>query len=103
MNTIYIILGYSRSGKDTACNILLETIGGEHYKFSSPCKRVLENLYGLEWGDLEKDEIRNSIIPNHSEPNTTYLDVMVKSFRHFRAIDNNIMLHSAKKTISYLL
>lgn len=102
-NSIYVILGYSRSGKDTACNVLLNEIGGEHYKFSSPAKRVLENLYDLEWGDLDKNEVRNSVIPNHSEPNTTYLDLMVKAFKHFRALDNNIMLHSARKTIPYIL
>lgn len=91
---VLVILGYSRVGKDTAAKELLKLAVNPlvNTKFSKPMKVVLEYLYSLPPGALNRDYYRNLEVPSMTD-GTTYLDLMVKSFDVFRGLDKNIMLH----------
>lgn len=86
------ILGVSRSGKDTLRGYLeAECKSLVSLKFSYPMKRFCEDLYGLGWGALEDPDVRSSKVPGHPE-GITFLEWMVRSAKHFRAVDPNIMV-----------
>lgn len=91
---VLVILGYSRVGKDTAAKEFLRVAKNPlvNTKFSGPMKVVLEYLYSLPPGALNKDYYRDLEVPGLKD-GTTYLDLMVKSFDSFRGLDKNIMLH----------
>lgn len=78
MKTIFVIIAPSRSGKDTLAKALLPKLKkSKHavsFKWSDYVKRVVEETYGLNKGDLEIEEIRNSIVPGTV---TTYLQILV--------------------------
>ncbi len=73
---IIVVLGPSRSGKDT----LTKHLNGVNLKFSKPQKWALEHWGGLPDGALELDEYRNQELPYTS--GVTYLDALVATY-HF--------------------
>lgn len=87
---IFILSGKSGSGKDTGAKLLSLTEKKlTNIKFSSPMKRMFEYAYSLPSGALENRELR-SLKP--SDCDDSYLELMVKAFTHFRAIDPQMMI-----------
>jgi hypothetical protein len=90
---IVVVLGLSRAGKDTFAKFLQQTLmrsgqPADIVKSSATMKRMLELAYRLPEGYLEGNGRYTEVRPGSTE---TYLDLMVKAFEHFRAIDRCIM------------
>lgn len=99
--TILVLLGWGRSGKDTAASTLMAHRPDRFQviKFSRPMKDTLERLYGLPPGFLDgpgRDE--PSVVIKEWKP-ITWLEVMNLCFIHFRAIDEHIMFRPTEEAI----
>lgn len=92
MSTIFVLLGLSNSGKDTAAGFML----ADNIKFSAMMKRTLEKWYGLNEGDLDNKFVRSQIVPGES---FTYLDVMVRAYHAWQAIDDKLTVRPTTKQI----
>ena len=73
---IYIFLGYSDAGKDTAA----EAVDAVSIKFASPGKRALEFMLHLNYGALDDKVFRQQIAP-HCQ-GRTYLQVSIDFYHH---------------------
>lgn len=102
MKNILIITGKSDAGKDTIATILQE-INGEivNVKFSYPMKKMLAYVYSVDVGQFEDKERRMEKVPGED---FTYADLMTRAFKHFRAIDDKMMIrkviHNVEKNVS---
>ena len=93
-----VILGLSDAGKSTLARGLVG-LGQELFprtppqivKFSAPMKRFLESSFHLPEGYLETDKGR-SALSLAGPPGDTWLDVMVRSAHHFRAVHPGISI-----------
>lgn len=93
MSYIICILGKSRAGKDTLASFLT----GSKIKFAGIAKRTFEQWYGLNKGDLERSEVRNAQVPDLD--GVTYLDIMVRAYHAWRAIDPYLTIRPTIKQI----
>lgn len=76
--TIWVVLGKTRSGKDTIGEVL--TSGSyyfKRFKMADSMKRFIEKSYDLPAGAMEDSEYRNSKIPDSDR---TYLDLMIEIY-----------------------
>ena len=89
MHTAHIVLGYSGAGKDTFARALAEqdpTI--VNVKWSAPMKQAIALLYGINPDQLEDREFRQQIVPGRA---FTWLELMIRTAKHFRQVDEKIM------------
>lgn len=98
---ILVILGVSRSGKDTLCRIALEENPGVNIKFSGPMKRTYEYLYDLPEGSLDDYHTRFLEVPNL--PGVTYLDIMIRAFETWPQVDPYLCIRKTRKAIDSAL
>jgi hypothetical protein len=97
MANIWVILGNSRVGKDTATRELGKLLGKHTIlKFSAVTKRLFEQWYGLPDGALEHDCYRNEPVPGLN--GETYLDVLIHSFDYLAAIDPLLTIRPLEAT-----
>lgn len=80
MTYIICVVGKSRSGKDT----LAKYLEGRVLKFASPAKRVIEQWYGLDKGDMELPEVRDRFVPSGD---ITYLQVLIEMYHFWLKVD----------------
>lgn len=80
MPYIICIVGKSRSGKDTLASYL----EGKLLRFSAPAKRMVEQWYGLNEGDMELTEVRDRLVPGGD---ITYLQVLIEMYHFWRRVD----------------
>lgn len=102
---IYVVLGYSRTGKDTVAKWLNKNRGAVTVKFSGPMKRIVEKQNNLPHLALEDNAYRNAKVKDAfgDETDQTYLDLMLAAFEHWLAVDPHCMLKSVKNTLESLL
>lgn len=98
---LLVILGVSRSGKDTLAKIALSVSPGTNVKFSAPMKRVYEYLYDLPEGSLDDDQTRFLEVPGL--PGVTYLDIMIRAFKTWPQVDPYLCIRKTRKTIDSAL
>ncbi len=74
---IFVLLAFSRSGKDSLANIILSRTPAINFKWSSFVKSMVEQAYGLHSGDLENPKIKCANVPSTS---ISYQDVLIDFF-----------------------
>lgn len=76
--SILVILGKTRSGKDTIGEILTsKSYYRKRVKMADAMKRFIEKSYVLPYGAMENPEYRNSKLPDSDR---TYLDLMIEIY-----------------------
>lgn len=100
MARLFILLGPSGSGKDTAAGVLDGIIGGlVNFKFAEPYKQAVASIYGLERWQLEDRAFRETMGP----AGKTWGDHLAEGAKHFRAWDPDVMLHQARKKLDHIM
>ncbi len=74
---IIVILAPSRCGKDSLANLIGKNQRVANFKWADFVKRMVETAYDLNYGDLEKPEIKAQIAPG---TNVTFSDILVDFF-----------------------
>jgi hypothetical protein len=94
-----VILGPSRSGKDTTFGVLCKTLEVPlvNIKFSGPMKRVLEYMYVLPEGSMEDPGTRASEVPGL--PGVTFLDLMVRCYHAWPLMDPRMGMERSKEDV----
>lgn len=77
---MFVFLGRSRSGKDTAYRFANELHPGTLVKFANGIKKMVEQSYGLPEGAMEIDHYRNMVMPDSGK---TFLEFLVESFKFY--------------------
>lgn len=80
MSTIYVVMGYSNSGKDTIGAYLKEYKLATVVKFAAPGKRALEFMLKVEPGFLD-DRVKRQQVAPHCQ-GRTYLQVLIDFWKH---------------------
>lgn len=103
---IVMVLGYSRAGKDTVADYLQPKLDGCKVKISQAMKNAIATIYGLPSAQcLEQEEYRKMTLREWTKldlrgyDRTTFLDLMVGSFTHFRDLDPFIMFPLLDRTV----
>lgn len=96
MTNVFVLIGNSGAGKDTAAEIL----GVPNIKWSALMKRTFEEWYGCKPGSFEDREFRvTHILPNGDTP----LGVMVKAYDAWNAIDPGLTARPIARKVKHLL
>lgn len=100
MCTIYNLMGYSDSGKDTVAGIIQEYERAINVKWSRPMKDMLEMVYSIPKGSLDDKEFRKQIVPGHT---INWSELMIRCYFQFPEIDPNMMIQKTIRKIKYSL
>lgn len=82
---IIVLLGKSRSGKDSFGSVLEQQLDMTKVKFADPFKRIVEQHYSLPNGAMEDPVYRNAKIPGRD---ITYLDLLKINYDLYEGIDS---------------
>jgi hypothetical protein len=80
---LFIVSGVSGSGKDTVYELLNEIVPCRNIKFSSPCKRMVEDWLDLPNESLNDNNFKSQHVinpVNNKRESFTYLDMLIEAY-----------------------